>query len=48
MSRGLIRGEIGGHATEAAQNIIPKDSLFILRKLIIQLSAKVKQLYNLR
>ena len=34
MSRGLIRGKIRGHANEAAQKIIPKDSLLRLRKLI--------------
>ena len=35
MLRGLIRGETGGHANEATCNIIPKDSLLRLQKLII-------------
>ena len=35
MSRGLIRGEMGDHANEAAEKKIPKDSLLRLRKFII-------------
>ena len=35
MSRGLIRGEIGGHANEAAYKIIPKGLLLRLQKLIL-------------
>ena len=35
MSRGLIRGKIGGHANEVTKKIIPEDALLRLRKRII-------------